>query len=404
MFLKIILFQILMFSLPVNSDSGIYKITISAGAFDRTDTVVSFYFPDEVQKGSYIMAGENDESVIIQVDENNMGWLILDELKAGESHVYMLNTTSQTDQNHAPIVAKNIDRNTITFQSADSDILSYIHGNNKLPAELDERYIRGGYIHPVYSPNGVLLTDHLNIDMHPHHYGIWSAWTHTEFQGRTPDFWNIQNNTGRVNQADSLENAWEGPVQSGFRAKHYFVDLSASTPVIALNEEWEVNVYPSTKNESYHIFDLTVTQTANTAQPLILPEYHYGGVAFRGHRNWSEPENVSFLTSEGFDRSNGNETRAKWTHIGGRVGEDRAGIAVLSHPGNYRAPQPVRIHPEIPYFSYTPAQLGSMSIEPGEPHIARYRYVAYDGEPNPEELDRLWNDYAYPPGVTVEKQ
>lgn len=42
-----------------------------------------------------------------------------------------------------------------------------------------------------------------------------------------------------------------------------------------------------------------------------------------------------------------------------------------------------------------------MKIEPGLPYVVRYRYVANDGEPNPDALNRLWNDYAYLPAVTV---
>lgn len=380
-----------------------YSITISAGAFDRSESIVSFSFPDDVQKGIYQMTDGNGESVRVQVEENNKAWFILRELNAGASKVYIINTATPDNRNSLSIVTKIIDENTISFQSAGRDILSYYHGHNEPPAELDVRYRRGGYIHPVYSPNGVLLTNHLNVDAHPHHSGIWSAWTNTSFQGRTPDFWNIHNNTGRVDQADSLHIAWEGPVQAGFRAKHYFVDLSASEPVIALNEQWEVNVYPLTENGSYHLFDLTLTQTANTNQPLILPEYRYGGVGFRGHIDWDDPDNVTFLTSDGLGRD-GHGTRGRWCHIGGRSKGELAGITIMSHPENFRHPQTMRIHPTEPFFNYAPQQLGSMSIKPGEPYVVRYRYVTYDGEPNPKALDRLWNDYAYPPGVTVEKQ
>jgi hypothetical protein len=76
----------------------------------------------------------------------------------------------------------------------------------------------------------------------------------------------------------------------------------------------------------------------------------------------------------------------------------------MDYPQNFRYPQPVRIHPEEPYFVYAPMQLGEMRIEPGSPYTARYRYVTYDGEPDTELLNRLWNDYAYPPGVTVKEK
>lgn len=377
-----------------------YRVTVTAGAFDRMETVVSFPLPDAFEAGIYMMDNPLEGQTVVQVDGSNKGWFILKDLQAGSSRTYILDVTPFSSAPSGTGVANSIDENTITFKSGEKAVLSYYHGKNNPPEELDERYKRGGYIHPVYSPSGVVLTNHLDTKVHPHHSGIWSAWTKTRFQGRTPDFWNFQNNTGRVDHADSLEVAWEGPVHGGFRAKNYFVDLSASAPVIALNEEWKITVYNAGKND-YTLFDLVVTQTTNTAQPLVLPEYRYGGVAFRGHANWDNPENVSFLTSEGLDRSNGNTTRARWCHMGGEVDGKLAGLAMLGHPDNYRAPQPVRIHPETPYFVYAPVQLGDMAIEPGTPYTARYRYVTYDGEPDPDELNRLWNDYAYPPGVTV---
>ncbi len=144
-------------------------------------------------------------------------------------------------------------------------------------------------------------------------------------------------------------------------------------------------------------------QSANTAQPLILPEYHYGGVGFRAHADWANPDSINFLTSEGLGRE-ANETRPNWVHAGGYTDGDLAGITMMDHPSNFRFPQPVRIHPSHPYFVYAPQQLGEMRIEPGSPYIAQYRFVTYDGEPNPEELNRIWNDYAYPPAVTVEAE
>jgi hypothetical protein len=33
-------------------------------------------------------------------------------------------------------------------------------------------------------------------------------------------------------------------------------------------------------------------------------------------------------------------------------------------------------------------------IMPGQPYVSRYRFVAFDGALDPDELDRIWNDYA----------
>lgn len=376
-------------------DAQQLEIRIDAGAIDRDEDIVSFYLPNYVAEGIYMIKDEEEKESSLQVDANNRGWLLISELSAGDHRTYFFDSRWKSE---SATNSYEIDEDRITLKSGQRDVLSYFHGSNDPPQELDDRYKRGGYIHPVYTPSGVVVTNHLNADLHPHHSGIWSAWTNTRFQDRRPDFWNIHNNSGRVDQVDGLQETWSGPVFTGFRSKHHFIDLSANEPVVALNEQWEVRAYWTQGN--YHIFDLTVTQSVNSNETLYLPEYHYGGVGFRGHRDWDDPENGTFLTSEGLGRE-GHATLVNWTHIGGESEGKLAGITVMSHPSNFRHPQPVRIHPNEPFFNFAPQQLGEMMIEDGFPYIARYRFIVYDGAPDPSLLDQLWSEYAYPTGVTV---
>lgn len=402
LFCKLVLVILFLGSTPLTLAAQQYQITVSAGGFDRIETIVSFPFPDDVEKGVYQIADPSGKTSLLQVDVSATGWFVLESLAAGYSRTYSLSTESEVRSESLKNISYSTDENTISYQTGQKEVLSYYYRDNNPPRELDDRYKRGGYIHPVYSPGGVELTSHLNVTHHPHHLGIWSAWTKTEFQGRTPDFWNFQDNTGSVQTGDSLLAAWEGPVQAGFRNNHFFIDQSAQDPVVALNEQWKVRVYPSSDGEDYLIFDLSITQTANTGRPLHLPVYHYGGLGVRGNAEWDNPQNVTFLTSGASDRD-GNATRIHWSHIGGLVDGQVAGMTMMGHPKNFRHPQPIRIHPEIPYFNFAPTQIGEMSIKTGAPYSAHYRFITYDGEPNSEQLDRLWNDFAYPPGVTIQK-
>jgi hypothetical protein len=61
----------------------------------------------------------------------------------------------------------------------------------------------------------------------------------------------------------------------------------------------------------------------------------------------------------------------------------------------------MRIHPTDPYMCYAPSRAGSWEIAPKQTHTVRYRFVAFDGNLDPAELDRLWRDYAEPPRVTI---
>jgi hypothetical protein len=258
---------------------------------------------------------------------------------------------------------------------------------------------RGAYLHPVRTLNGKMVTDDFPPN-HIHHHGVWSAWTHTEFDGRTPDFWNMGDDKGRVD-FESLDESWSGPVHGGFRARHRFTDLTAATPTTALNESWDVKVFGAPgRAVNYWVFDLVSEQQCATRHPLTLPEYRYGGIGLRGNRAWNGTTHVTFLTSDGeTDREKGNTQRGRWCDMAGRIDGAIAGIAILCHPENFRAPQPMRLHPSEPFFNFAPQQAGDMEIKPGETYVARYRFVVHDGPPDKAELDRLWNDYAHPPRV-----
>ena len=90
--------------------------------------------------------------------------------------------------------------------------------------DLTPIFHRGGYIHPVLSPGGKQITDDYPSN-HKHHHGIWFAWTHTEFEGRAPDFWNMGDGKGFVKFV-SIDQTWSGAVQAGFISQHRQMDLT----------------------------------------------------------------------------------------------------------------------------------------------------------------------------------
>jgi hypothetical protein len=76
------------------------------------------------------------------------------------------------------------------------------------------------------------------------------------------------------------------------------------------------------------------------------------------------------------------------------AGGGEATIAILASPHNPRAPEPVRIHPTLPYFCFAACQQGAFTIEPGAPRETRYRIVAMDGPPDVARLEELWQEFA----------
>ncbi len=375
-----------------------YQVTVEAGKVDRIQSVISFELPREITAESIYLESAQGKTYPVQIYDNK-GWFIIDDLKSGQKATFDLKYGSlETDG-----IGNQTENGAATFSLQETTVFRYNHTKTKLPKNsVDPIYKRGGYIHPVHTPSGIQITNDYPSN-HLHHHGIWAAWTNTRFQGRKPDFWNMGQGTGTVEPV-SMDTTWAGPVMGGFIGRHKYVDLSADAPLDVLNETWETRVFAvKDENSPYHLFELRVTQTTATDNFLTLPEYRYGGVGFRGHDDWEGVRNTYFLTSEGKGRLEGHATRARWCHIGGYVDGEFAGVAILGHPDNFRAPQPMRIHPTEPFFNWAPSQAGDFTIRPGSPYVAVYRFVVMDGQPDVELIDRLWSDWAKPAKATIKK-
>lgn len=390
---------------------GATRITVAAGEVDRRGSLASAPLPEGAGTGPWwLKAGDAPDQgeLLAELGHDGRMWFYVYDLKVGQSRTYEVvrsgpggsfaNSLEVVEDNGVLRVGEEPTEPTV----APPEILCYQGVKSALPAGFEPQFQRGGYIHPVFTPDGVAVTDDYPPN-HKHHHGIWSPWTRTVFQGRSPDFWNMGEKKGTVEVVGKPE-TWTAGGFAGFRTKHQMIDLTApGGPKPAIDEQWDLTAYASPMGEGRaNVFDLVITQTTASDSPLQLPKYHYGGLGFRGNRQWDGKDNCKFLTSEAKTRADGNETRAKWCHVGGLVDGKPAGIAILCHPDNFRFPQPVRLHPEEPFFCFAPSQLGDWSIEPGKPYVAKYRFVVTDGEPNAVEIERRWRDYAEPVKVTVE--
>ena len=290
-------------------------------------------------------------------------------------------------------------------------MLAYNHETVESPEGIEPYYRKSGHIHPLLTPSGLSVTDDFPPD-HAHQHALFFAWVNTTFLGHHIDFWNQKEKTGQVSHAGTLGTT-SGPVFGGFRVRLRHSDLAGSDgPRPVLDELWTVRAYD---RSDLFVIDFESSQTsAEGAEPLTINKYHYGGMGLRGNRAWFDPDvkgndapdpsrsgRSDFLTSEGKGRRDGNHTRPRWVDLGGLVGGRAGGVAILDHPGNFRFPQPVRLHPNKPYFCFAPMVLGEFEIAPGRPYVSKYRLIVHDGLPDPAAIERAWDDYADPPRARI---
>lgn len=284
------------------------------------------------------------------------------------------------------------------------------------PEGIDKVYQRSGYIHPLNTLSGRQVTGDFAAD-HPHQHGLFAAWVKTKFAGRDVDFWNLHRQLGRVEHRRVVATK-QNRDAVGFEVEHVYLDETTAPATAAIEESWQVEI--SRPAVDHWTMDLRITQRAVAGdQPVEVQQHHYGGLAVRGshawyrsdasrrHRQWQAvPEDqqaeqvpgweaigFGFLTDAGFARHNGNHTPARWVDMFGRTPQGLAGVAVISHPGNLRAPQPVRLHPTKPYFCFAPMVRERFTIS-DKPLTMRYRVVIHDGVPDPRLLQSQQESFA----------
>ena len=104
---------------------------------------------------------------------------------------------------HAGDVKISVTDAAITITEGENALLTYHRTDVPPPAGADPVYRRSGFIHPLRTPKGGVVTG-IHPGDHIHHVGIWHAWVNTQHGKRKPDFWNLKKKTGTVRHAKVL--------------------------------------------------------------------------------------------------------------------------------------------------------------------------------------------------------
>lgn len=379
---------------------------------DRIDAIVSVpldginYNTDNGKLVLYEKTKSGLKQVNCQVDpmQTAILWFIAEgKVSASEKREYVLKTDSLAKKPDNFVVLKK-DAKDLNLSKEGKSILNYRFAETLPPDGISPLYKRSGFIHPLWSPGGEVLT-RIQAPDHYHHYGIWGPWTKTHIGTREVDFWNLASGQGTVKFAGFISET-EGDVYSGFKALQQHIDFGApGEDQVALNELLDVRAWNTGSN--YWIVDYTTSLSCPLKGDILLDAYRYGGgIGFRATGKWND-QNSSVLTSDKKNRADADGSFARWCIVEGESAtpQGRSGILFLSHPSNRAHPEPMRVWPSGTngrgdlYFEFVPIRHKDWKLEQNKNYGLKYRMIVFDGTMDAATAELLWNSFATMPRI-----
>ncbi len=296
------------------------------------------------------------------------------------------------------------ENNFVVFEDNGSSIIAKIGGKpsfqynyeTQRPDTIQQYYQRSGFIHPIYSPDGEILTEGFP-EKHTHHHGMFTAWVNTKFRNKKIDFWNQHDETGNVIFKEILEiksNKDFGVLKT---KQHHIAFINGDT-IPVLEEIWNIKLY---NFEAPFVWDITISQKNISSSVLQLLKYHYGGLAFRGRDEWntekSEPKidkidnDFQVTTNVHKSRLEANHTIPKWVNMYGKIADNEMNLTIIPRSNNPKFPDYLRVHPDLPYFCFTPVVNNGFDLKPTEIFTTKYRIITSTKTLSEEMITTLAN-------------
>ncbi|MDR1221567.1 MAG: PmoA family protein [Tannerella sp.] len=243
---------------------------------------------------------------------------------------------------------------------------------------------RSNYIHPLYGPDGEMLTCDWPDGGHPHHRGIFWAWPEVEYGSQRSDLYALQRTfarpTGNVKCTGGREYA-------EIEAENRWIWEEREAIV---RERVTIRAYRA--SERCRVIDLTVRMQALTDSVTVATRFtnSYGGLNVR----MATPENqkISHYT----DETVASPVRS-WADFSGIFEGSRStsGMTILQHRDNPEYPGQWVEYPNLSWVQPTfPTPDTRYPLGKDKPLILRYRLIVHQGEkPGDAVLSKQWDEY-----------
>lgn len=234
-----------------------------------------------------------------------------------------------------------------------------------------ENWRRSSYIHPLYAPDGTVLTDDFPKD-HLHHRGMFWAWPVVRIDGTTYDPWAvtgiqdrfvrwISREAGKDSARLAIENGW------------YVGDKKV------VKETVEIVTHPA--SSASRTLDVRLAFEA-LEKPVEVSgsrqaKKGYGGFGVR----FAPRENTIISTDQGVEEKDSDRISHAWAALAGSFQGHSGSLRIDVDPGNPGFPNGWCLR-NYGYLGVSFPGLETFVFEPGRPVVLKYRVtVSSDNQP-----------------------
>jgi hypothetical protein len=240
-----------------------------------------------------------------------------------------------------------------------------------------ENLRRAGYLHPVYLPDGTVVTDDFNDD-HPHHRGISWIWPQVLHQGRCYDMWGLKalqlkHQPVRWNKREATANRATLSVVNG-----WFLD---GRQVM----EETVEISTGRVQDGKRVLDF-VLRFEPAGDPVALAgstedNKAFGGFTFRSAPRDGGTKGTVIRTEKGVSAKDGVFEPHVWAQVEGRFQGKRGSYRIDDDPSNPGYPNNgwlLRHSFALLNISYP--GLKPVTLKRGAPLVLKYRVTLVSGK------------------------
>ena len=282
----------------------------------------------------------------------------------------------------------------VSMKKKDDGILITDSGEKVLFYQIDPKgkngeYIRNNYIHPLWGPDGAVLTEDFPAD-HLHHRGIFWAW-HQVWIGdkRVGDPWEIKNFEQDVIEVEFMANQnGTGVLKTEvlWKSDKWW---KSGKKVPYMREKAKITVHP--ENGNYRKIDFEIRLLAMEEKLKIggsENEKGYGGFSVR----MKLPDDVKFAGPNGYLTPEVTAVESDgYVNVSGSVGKNQqhGGIVIVDHTENPDYPQPWILRAK--HSMQNPAWPGreAVTVSTTEPTVLRYSLIVYSRKLKEKKIKKI---------------